>query len=143
VIRFNHFSPLRPLALASALALAAACTTPGERAPTYSATSAAYYDPLNRPLAGLTRAQVLKTAIRQAREQILTQAKEMKLSDGRTLSDLAIVDPYVKAMLDDTVRAARIVDRTYSDEGMVTVTVSMQLTPLFKMIEHYPQHSIY
>ena len=122
--------------------LLSACATPGAEHPVYTSTATAHYDPLNRAEAGMTRRQALQVALRRARGQSVVRVGELRLSDGGTLGELAIVDPYVKAVIEDTARAAQVVDRTYSDEGVVSVTIRMELAPIYRMIENYPKHSI-
>jgi hypothetical protein len=58
------------------------------------------------------------------------------------LDTLAIVDPFVRAVIDDTVRRAVVTDQTVSDEGIVTLTLRMDLEPLYKLIADYPKHPI-
>jgi len=128
------------LACLGGVLTAVACTRVHSGAPIYSATVSAQYDEEGK--VGLTRRQALQSAVREARNHILNKALELRLSNGQVLGDLAVVDPFVRAVLEDTVRAARITDRAYSEDGLVTVTVSMELEPLYKLIEEYPQHAL-
>ena len=77
-----------------------------------------------------------------ARDQIMFQASQLKLSDGRKLQDLAIVDATLRAQIDDIVRAAQIIDKDYNDDGSVSVTVRLDLQPLYDAIEAYPANKV-
>jgi hypothetical protein len=122
------------------LALLGGCGHFADRGTAYTATSTVKLDPALSE--GAARLEAQATAEREARDQILAQAAQLQLSDGRKLQDLAISDPYVRASLDDTVRAAQIRDKRFNDDGTVTVTVRMELSPLYKMIADYPKHAI-
>jgi hypothetical protein len=130
-----------PVWLSALLLLAMACASqPTETAPSYSSTQFRQMD------AGLPRDQARREALaaaeNMARDQIREQVYQMRLSDGRALGDLAAIDPFMRAVIQDNLRAAQIADRTVSEEGMVSVTVKMDLAPLYKMIEEYPSHAI-
>jgi hypothetical protein len=121
----------------AAFSLGCASTGPG---PTYSSTASIRINPVAPPSEG--RRTAIDSAEREARAQLLTEAYNLRMNDGRTLDDLAIVDPFVRAVIEDTVRRAKISDRTISEEGVVTLTLSMDLAPLHKLILEYNAHPI-
>ena len=92
--------------------------------------------------AGEARRLAIQQAEILAKDQIKQQAAEMKIDDQRRLGDVAVSDPFVGALLDDTVRTGRITDRTISSDGTVSVTVKMDLAPLEKLIADYQQRAM-
>jgi hypothetical protein len=132
---------LPAIALLPALLICLACAgqLAGD-APYYASTSFQRMNPeLPRDQA---RREALAAADRQARDQIRDQVYQLRLNDGRTLGDLAAVDPFIRAVIADNLRAARIDDRTVSGEGIASVTVKMDLAPLYEMIQQYPAHAM-
>jgi hypothetical protein len=129
------------LLLSPALIAPLACARQSATAPPiYTSTSFQEMNPdLPRDRA---RREALSAASLQARDRIEEQVYRMRLSDGRSLGDLAAVDPFVRAVIQDNLRAAVIADRAVSDEDVVSVTVRMELAPLYKMIEEYPRHAL-
>lgn len=105
------------------------------QAPAYSATATANMKATLPP--DQARREAVARAEVQARDQILLQAGQMRLNDGRTLEDVAIVDPYVRAVLQDTVRAAQVANRTVSSDGQITVTMRLEQKPLQQLIQSY------
>ena len=136
----RHFSYLTVTlafcAMVPTLLLVMSCVQLRERGPAYSATAQAAID-RSHP-ASTARREAILTAETHARDQILNRAvQQLRLGDGRTLEEVAIVDPFVRASLQDMVRAAQVTDRTVTDEGLVTVTVRMDLAPIYKLIQTY------
>jgi hypothetical protein len=134
-------SILRGTALAAIAVLAGSCATgAASGGPSYSATNFQRMNP-EEPR-DQARREALATADSQAREQIREQVYQMRLSDGRTLGDLSAIDPFVRAVVQDNLRSARTGDRTVTDEGLVSVTVTMDLAPLYQMVSEYPNHAV-
>src|ERR1044072_7645984 len=107
--------PSRLVAGIAGLALLTlACATPGPDVKTLSATIFRTPSPLLSRDEG--RRLGLQDAEVEARRQIRSRVFERHLNDGRTLEDLAVVDPFVRAVIDDTVAAAQITDRTFSKD---------------------------
>lgn len=126
--------------LSAAIALTFGCARFLDRGPVFTATSTITADPAIPRGEGLRQA-TLRAEV-EARDQILFQASQLKLSDGRKLQDLAIIDPTLRAQLDDLVRGAQIKNKEFNDDGSVTVTVRLELQPLYDAIEAYPVNKI-
>jgi len=77
-------------------------------------------------------------AANTARDEVLSQALDMRFPNGVTLGEAALKDPFIRAKLYDTVRAARITDKTLTDDALLSVTVRLELEPLYKILETYP-----
>jgi hypothetical protein len=123
------------LGLALSLTLSLGCAHQFFKAPAYSATGTAT---INRALpAKEERRDAINRAETQARDQILLQTRQLRLRDGRSIEDVAVVDPFIRAALMDAVRNAHVVDRSVSSEGRVTVTLSMDIEPLARLLQNY------
>ncbi len=86
-------------------------------------------DPNDRPHAALQIAEIV------ARDQLKLQISRFRVPDGTMLQTLATVDPFVRAVMDDIVRSARVTDRTVNQEtAVVSVTVQMELAPLHDLL---------
>lgn len=116
----------------------AACSRQVPEYPVYSATAFEKINPAPGQSFANARRQALLSAEIKARQQIQEQVIQLELNDGRALSQLAVSDPFVHAKIKDTVRMARIQDRTLGEDGVVTLTVSLNLEPLYKMMQRYP-----
>lgn len=114
---------------------AVACTqTP--RGPAYSATAFASIEQGVPFTQGKLAA--IQAAEKKARDQILIQALQMRFSTGETLETAAILDPFIRAKVYDTIRTARTTDQTVDEENTtVTVTLELDLKPLQRIIERY------
>ena len=75
----------------------------------------------------------------QARDQIMLQASKMRLPDGRTLEDVAVTDTAVRGQLYDTVRDAHVIVRNVTEEGVVTVKLSLEQSGVQQIIDGYQQ----
>lgn len=118
-----------------------ACTHPfGPPPATFSATGYTIMDP-NRPFTE-ARAVALHDAEVNARDNLKHVVMNLTVEDGRTLAELSVIDPFVKALIHDAIRTARISDRTISADGNVTVTVQMRKAPLDRMLAEYPRYSV-
>jgi hypothetical protein len=131
---------VRIVILSAAVAISFGCATFAARGPAFTATSKVAPDPL-QPKSVATHQAMLRAEV-DARDQIMFQASQLKLSDGRKLQDLAIVDATLRAQIDDIVRAAQIIDKDYNDDGSVSVTVRLDLQPLYDAIEAYPANKV-
>lgn len=125
------------LLLITFLLLAGGCATIGRGKPAYTATATAKMDPNLQ--AAVARREAIQMAEVRARDQIMLQALQMTTPDGRTLEQLAVEEPFVQAMLLDTIRVARVSDRIVSPEGQVSVTVSLDEAPLQKILTEFQQ----
>lgn len=74
----------------------------------------------------------------QARDEVLSQALQLTFPNGASLAEAALRDPFVRAKVYDTVRGARITDKTVTDDSIVSVTVRLELEPIYRMLESYP-----
>ena len=132
--------PVAGLLILAAFGIAACARQPAPTSPTYSSTM---FQQMNQSSPrDQARREALALAEFQARNQIREKLYQLRLSDGRALGDLAAIDPFVRAVVQDNLRAARIEDRTVTDAGLVSVTVKMDLSPLYQLIAEYPRHSI-
>lgn len=122
-------------ALALMIAAAGCGFTARQKAPAFSSTAMAQMSPALPT--DQARREAISRAETKARDQIMLQVRQLRLADGRSLEDLAVIDPFVRAMVQDAVRNAHQIDRTVSDQGVVTVTLSMDQAPLLKLIETY------
>lgn len=77
-------------------------------------------------------------AANAARDAVLSQALDLHFPNGVTLGEAALKDPFIRAKLYDTVRAARITDKTLTDDELLSVTVRLELEPLYEILETYP-----
>lgn len=77
-------------------------------------------------------------AANTARDEVLSQALDLRFPNGVTLGEAALKDPFIRAKLYDTVRGARITDKTLTDDELLSVTVRLELEPLYKILETYP-----
>lgn len=119
----------------SLMLLSMGCVHQLFKVPAYSATGTAT---INRALpAKEERRDAINRAETQARDQIMLQTRQLRLKDGRSIEDLAVVDPVIRAALMDAVRNAHVVDRNVSSEGRVTVTLSMDIEPLTRLMQNY------
>ena len=129
------------LVLLALVFVAVGCAyTPSQGVP-HAVTSTATIDP-DQPRQ-IARLEAKGRAELEARRQIADRAAELRLSDGRTLGDLAVIDPFVRAALDDTVRAAVL--KPVRDEeapDVVTVTLHADLQPLYDLVRDYPKYAI-
>lgn len=111
----------------------AGCTRVEEATP-YSATGVAAIEKgasfTEGRLAAVQRAEKL------ARDRILLYVMDMEFPNGITLDEAAVTDPFVQAKVYDTIRIAKITDQTVSEDGLVTVTVQLDLKPVFKILEN-------
>jgi hypothetical protein len=73
-----------------------------------------------------------------ARDEVLSQALQMRFPNGISLGDAALQDPFIRAKVYDTVRGARITDKTLTDGTHLSVTVRLELEPIYKILETYP-----
>jgi hypothetical protein len=120
----------------AALLLAAGCVRlRPAAAPAYTATSMAAVNPQLPPSEARGEAQT--RAETQARDQILNQAVQVRLPDGRSLEDLAAIDATVRGQLYDTVRDAHQTDRSVSAEGVITISLSLDKSAIQKIIDDY------
>lgn len=84
------------------------------------------------------RRVAIASAENLARDQVLSQALEMRFSNGISLGEAALKDPFIRAKLYDTVRAARVTDKTVTDDEIISVTVRLELEPIYSILENYP-----
>ena len=136
----NHLFSSFILLTSSFLLLAVGCASSRPQGPVYSATSLVRLD--STVPAGEAKRRAIATARAQVRQQLMTWAYQLRINDGRTLEDLAVVDPFVRAVVDDTIRRANIVDQALDDDGVLTLTIAMDLAPLYKLVADYDKHSI-
>lgn len=101
----------------------------------YSATATAIINKILPP--AQARRDAITKAENDARDKLMMQASQLRLSDGRTLEDVAVVDPFIRAALLDIVRDAQTKDRTVNNEGLVTVTLRLDLVPVQNLISKY------
>lgn len=120
--------------------LTGCASTGGGDSQVYAATVIEQIDP-EEPREAATREALIR-AEAAAREQIRERIYQTKLDDSRSLDDLAAVDPFVRAVVDDTLRMAVIDDRTVAPDGTVTVTLEVDLKPINRLVEEYPRHAI-
>lgn len=126
------------MAGAAALMLTAAgCALRMNAVPSYSATAQAAVNPQLPPQDA--RREANDRAEAQARDQIMAQAVQLRLSDGRTLEDLAATDAIVRGQLLDTVRSAHQTDRTVTAEGVITLTLSLEKSAVQRIVDQYQQ----
>ncbi len=76
------------------------------------------------------RLDALQRAERRARDQILTHILENRFSNGATLDEAMVTDPFIRAKVYDTIRSSKITDQTVSKEGVVNVTVQLDKKPI-------------
>jgi hypothetical protein len=74
----------------------------------------------------------------QARDEVLSQALLLHFPNGVSLSEAALRDPFIRAKVYDTVRGARITDKTVTDDSIVSVTVRLELEPIYRILDTYP-----
>lgn len=126
------------LAGAAAMLLAASgCALRMTAVPSYTATATAAVNPQLPPTSA--RSEANTRAETQARDQIMAQAVQLRLSDGRTLEDLAAADATVRGELLDTVRAAHMTDRSVSTQGVITLTLSLEKSAVQRIVDQYQQ----
>ncbi len=103
-----------------------------QEGPFFSATGQAQI----KPGASFTEGKLLalRLAEKVARDQILFQAKDHLFSNGVTVEEAMIADPFVRAKIYDTIRTAKITDQTINKEGSVTVTVRFDMAPLMAIL---------
>lgn len=99
---------------------------------TVSATGFAKFDP--KANVSLGRSTALKVAEARARQQIEESMHAYRVGGDQSLQQLLTVDPFVRAVFDDTLRSARVSDRTVRDDGSVSVQVELDLDRLSKML---------
>lgn len=129
------------MAVASLAPLGAQSCASGDKGPTYSTTQFVKMPPGDRS----TQARIgaIKRAEDLARAQIVRYVRDLEFPDdrefpvGATLGDAIITDPFIRAKVYDTVRTARVTDQTISEEGIVTVTVRLEMAPLLDIIARY------
>lgn len=131
----NRFRILPSLLLLAAVASLAACGR-GETPRFIMATSFGRVTSDMSSPAGirLTEARVANVA----RDEVLSQALQMRFANGVSLGEAALKDPFIRAKLYDTVRAARITDKTLTDDTFLSVTVRLELEPIYEILENYP-----
>lgn len=127
------------LAAVAMMTVTSACTrAPG--GPVYSATGFASIAP-DLPFED-GKLVAIRAAERSARDQILLQTLSLISRTGESLEELVISDPFVRAKVYDTIRTAKITDKTIDDENStVTVTVELDQAPLQEFISSYNSSS--
>jgi hypothetical protein len=105
------------------LILAAGCasTPPGGY---YEGTASVWIKPGESFVEG--RLAAIREAEKRARDAVLAQVIAVSFPNGVSLEKAAIMDPYIRAKLYDTVRSARIAQKTVDEEGQVTITVELE-----------------
>ncbi|MCE5228668.1 hypothetical protein LLG95_03620 [bacterium] len=117
----------------TAILLCAACASTPRQAPvTLSATGFAQSDP--KVPAAIAYSQARKMAELRARQQLEESVKTYRVDANQSLQQLIVVDPFVRAVFDDTIRSARVSDRTVKPDGSVSVTVDLDLNQLSQML---------
>jgi hypothetical protein len=76
----------------------------------------------------------IQLAEKRARDRILEHVLNRTFPNGVTLEEAIITDPFIRAKIYDTIRTARISDQTIDDEGIVTVTVQLDLGSIEKIL---------
>lgn len=114
-----------------AMMLCVACAT-NKPPVTLSATGFAKFDPQANLTLG--RSQALKAAESRARQQLVENLSAYRIENEMPLQQLLTVDPFVRAVVDDTLRSARVSDRTVRDDGSVSVQVELDIDLLAKML---------
>jgi len=109
------------------------CATQQE-GPFYSATSQAQIQPGKSFTEGKLLA--IKLAENRARSQILTHIRDRQFSNGILLDEAIITDPFIQAKIYDTLRNAKITDKTINNEGIVTVTVQLDMAPVNEVLQN-------
>jgi hypothetical protein len=108
-----------------------ACKSIPERS-YYSTTAQARVQPgvsfTEGKLAAIQRAE------NRARDQILQYVMGQTFTDGSTLEEAVITDPFIRARVYDAIRTAKITDQTINDEGMVTVTLRLDMEPIHAIL---------
>lgn len=60
---------------------------------------------------------------------------ELRFANGMTLEDAVVTDPVIRARVYDTIRTARITDRTIDEDGTrVSITMELDHGPLLRII---------
>lgn len=132
---------LSGLALLGGLALtlaAGGCALRQGAGDVYTATASATVNPQLTPEEA--RRDANTRAETQARDEILAQAAQVRLPDGRSLEDVAAADNFVRGMLYDTVRDAHKTDHNPSAEGVITVTLSLEKSAVQRIVNEYQLH---
>lgn len=118
------------------LCLAAAGCAERRVGPFYSSTQQAVLREAEGESATRARIEAVRVAENKARDQILLQAFNHSFTNGVTLEDATISDPFLRAKVYDTIRSAKIVDKTIQrDLGIATVTVRLDMGPIVAMLE--------
>lgn len=73
----------------------------------------------------------------QARDEVLSQALQLTFPNGTSLAEAALRDPFIRAKVYDTVRGARITDKTVTDDSIISVTVRLELDPIYRLLDTY------
>ncbi|MBI1784872.1 hypothetical protein HYR69_06985, partial [Candidatus Sumerlaeota bacterium] len=100
--------------------------------PSFSATAQAKVKPGESFVEGKLAA--INLAEKRARDQILLHVMSNKFPNGITLEEAIVTDACIQAKVYDTIRTAKITDKTINDDGMVTVTVELDLAPIMKIL---------
>ena len=139
--RGSGIASLALMAIASLALLGAQSCASGDKGPAYSTTQFVEMPPGDRSTQA--RIMAIKRAEDLARAQIVRYVRDLEFPDdrefpdGSTLGDAIITDPFIRAKVYDTVRTARVTDQTISEEGVVTVTVRLEMAPLLDIIAGY------
>lgn len=72
----------------------------------------------------------IRLAENRARNQILNHIMDRPFPNGIRLEEAVVTDPFIQAKIYDSIRNAKIVDQTINEEGVVTVTVRLNLAPI-------------
>lgn len=109
------------------------CTRP-EPGPWFSATQQAVIP--DDPTLTRNRIAAVRDAERRARDQILSQVMSHRFANGITLEDAVVADPFLRAKVYDTIRAAKLADQTVQpDTNIVTVTVQLDMGPVQAILD--------
>jgi hypothetical protein len=82
----------------------------------------------------MAHSQALKLAELRARQQLEESVKMYRVDTNQPLQQLIVVDPFVRAVFDDTIRSARVSDRTVKEDGSVSVKVELDINQLSQML---------
>lgn len=129
----RRFTQLATLLCTLGVVLLSGCTRVPEATP-YSATGVAAIEQGTSFTEG--RLAAVQRAEKLARDRILLYVMDMEFPNGLTLDEAAVTDPFIQAKVYDTIRIAKITDQTVSEDGLVTVTVQLDLKPILEILKN-------